>query len=192
MLSLCGAMACWQHLAYQDRMTPPSSSRVVPANKGAAAIAPVTLVTATALAVADMVGIGVFTSLGFQVKDLPSGFSLRAAVDGRRRHGAVRSPLLCRTRRSLSPLGRRVQLPLPHLSPGGRASGRLGVGHGRLCGPARRWRLWRSAVSGGRCPGVSAVADGARVGLARLRWCICAASSTPAASRTCRPCSRWR
>ena len=36
----------------------------------------VTLVTATALAVADMVGIGVFTSLGFQVKDLPSGFSL--------------------------------------------------------------------------------------------------------------------
>lgn len=38
--------------------------------------ASVTLMTATALAVADMVGIGVFTSLGFQVKDLPSGFSL--------------------------------------------------------------------------------------------------------------------
>jgi basic amino acid/polyamine antiporter, APA family len=34
------------------------------------------LATATALAVADMVGIGVFTSLGFQVGDLPSGFSL--------------------------------------------------------------------------------------------------------------------
>ena len=32
--------------------------------------------TATALAVADMIGIGVFTSLGFQVKDIPSGFSL--------------------------------------------------------------------------------------------------------------------
>ncbi len=30
--------------------------------------------TATALAIADMVGIGVFTSLGFQVGDLPSGF----------------------------------------------------------------------------------------------------------------------
>src|SRR6185503_9069606 len=69
-------MACWQHLAYQDRMTPPSSSRVVPANKGAAAIAPVSMVTATALAVANMIGIGVFTSLGFQVKDLPSGFTL--------------------------------------------------------------------------------------------------------------------
>ena len=57
-------------------MTPPSSSRAVPANKGAVAAAPVTPVTATALAVANMIGIGVFTSLGFQVKDLPSGFTL--------------------------------------------------------------------------------------------------------------------
>ena len=36
----------------------------------------VTLVTATALAVANMIGIGVFTSLGFQVRDIPSGFAL--------------------------------------------------------------------------------------------------------------------
>jgi APA family basic amino acid/polyamine antiporter len=36
----------------------------------------VTLATATALAVADMIGIGVFTSLGFQVRDLPTGFSV--------------------------------------------------------------------------------------------------------------------
>lgn len=40
-------------------------------------IAPsVTLTTATAIAVADMVGTGVFTSLGFQVPGIPSGFSL--------------------------------------------------------------------------------------------------------------------
>lgn len=32
--------------------------------------------TATAIAVADMIGIGVFTSLGFQIKDIPSAFSL--------------------------------------------------------------------------------------------------------------------
>ncbi len=32
--------------------------------------------TATAIVVADMVGVGVFTSLGFQVKDIASGFSL--------------------------------------------------------------------------------------------------------------------
>ena len=53
--------------------TPPATARVdsCPSSAGS-----VTLVTATALAVADMVGIGVFTSLGFQVKDLPSGFSL--------------------------------------------------------------------------------------------------------------------
>src|SRR3978361_1190117 len=31
---------------------------------------------ATAIVVADMIGVGVFTSLGFQVKDLPSGFSI--------------------------------------------------------------------------------------------------------------------
>ena len=36
----------------------------------------VSALTATAIAVADMVGTGVFTSLGFQVRDIPSGFSL--------------------------------------------------------------------------------------------------------------------
>ncbi len=38
--------------------------------------ATVSLVTATAIVVADMVGVGVFTSLGFQVQDISSGFSL--------------------------------------------------------------------------------------------------------------------
>lgn len=33
-------------------------------------------VVATAIVVADMIGVGVFTSLGFQVKDIPSGFSI--------------------------------------------------------------------------------------------------------------------
>jgi APA family basic amino acid/polyamine antiporter len=36
----------------------------------------VSTVAATAIVVADMVGVGVFTSLGFQVKDISSGFSL--------------------------------------------------------------------------------------------------------------------
>src|SRR3981189_3862915 len=36
----------------------------------------VSAIVATAIVVADMVGVGVFTSLGFQVKDLPSGFSI--------------------------------------------------------------------------------------------------------------------
>src|SRR6201996_7232889 len=31
---------------------------------------------ATAIVVADMIGVGVFTSLGFQVKDMPSGFAI--------------------------------------------------------------------------------------------------------------------
>lgn len=57
-------------------MSPPSSSRAGFANAEPTTAAPVTPVTATALAVASMIGIGVFTSLGFQVKDLPSGFSL--------------------------------------------------------------------------------------------------------------------
>src|SRR3977135_3981979 len=36
----------------------------------------VTVIVATAIVVADMVGGGVFTSLGFQVKDILSGFSI--------------------------------------------------------------------------------------------------------------------
>ncbi|HET6838279.1 MAG TPA: APC family permease [Bradyrhizobium sp.] len=38
--------------------------------------ATVSVTVATAIVVADMVGVGVFTSLGFQVKDIPSGFSI--------------------------------------------------------------------------------------------------------------------
>jgi APA family basic amino acid/polyamine antiporter len=38
--------------------------------------ASVSTLTATAIVVADMVGVGVFTSLGFQVKDISSGFVL--------------------------------------------------------------------------------------------------------------------
>src|SRR3982074_2859023 len=55
-------------------MTRPSS--LAPSDKRAAQIVRVSTVTATAIAVADMIGIGVFTSLGFQVKEIPTGFSL--------------------------------------------------------------------------------------------------------------------
>src|SRR6202046_621191 len=36
----------------------------------------VSVVVATAIVVPHMIGVGVFTSLGFQVKDIPSGFSI--------------------------------------------------------------------------------------------------------------------
>src|SRR5437667_1822652 len=36
----------------------------------------ISVVVAIAIVVADMVGVGVFTSLGFQLKDIPSGFSI--------------------------------------------------------------------------------------------------------------------
>src|SRR5262245_14632365 len=36
----------------------------------------VSVIVAPTIVVADMVGVGVFTSLGFQVKDIPSGFSI--------------------------------------------------------------------------------------------------------------------
>src|ERR1700750_2970239 len=38
--------------------------------------AAVSVIAATAVVVADMIGVGVFTSLGFQVKDIPSGFAI--------------------------------------------------------------------------------------------------------------------
>ena len=36
----------------------------------------VTVLAATAIVVANMIGVGVFTSVGFQVKDIPTGFSI--------------------------------------------------------------------------------------------------------------------
>jgi len=46
------------------------------ANASSAGRPTVSTITATAIVVADMVGVGVFTSLGFQVKDIASGFAL--------------------------------------------------------------------------------------------------------------------
>jgi APA family basic amino acid/polyamine antiporter len=43
---------------------------------GAASRPTVSMLTATAIVVADMIGVGVFTSLGFQLQGIPSGFSL--------------------------------------------------------------------------------------------------------------------
>jgi APA family basic amino acid/polyamine antiporter len=40
------------------------------------AVGRVSIATATAIAVADMIGVGVFTSLGFQVRGIPSAFAL--------------------------------------------------------------------------------------------------------------------
>jgi APA family basic amino acid/polyamine antiporter len=54
----------------------PSPTSPAPPDKRAVQIARVSTVTATAIAIADMIGIGVFTSLGFQVKEIPTGFSL--------------------------------------------------------------------------------------------------------------------
>src|SRR5215831_15740418 len=53
-----------------------SQSSPAPPETRAVQIARVSIATATAIAVADMIGIGVFTSLGFQVRETPSGFSL--------------------------------------------------------------------------------------------------------------------
>src|SRR5262245_47635461 len=53
-----------------------SQTSPAPPDTRAVQIARVSIATATAIAVADMIGIGVFTSLGFQVREIPSGFSL--------------------------------------------------------------------------------------------------------------------
>ena len=49
---------------------------MTPANSGNSSPAMVSTATATAIVIADMIGVGVFTSLGFQVKDITSGFAL--------------------------------------------------------------------------------------------------------------------
>lgn len=53
-----------------DAGTAPWTGRLTGSGTG------VSVLVATAIVVADMIGVGVFTSLGFQVKDIPSGFSI--------------------------------------------------------------------------------------------------------------------
>src|SRR3954466_9651225 len=53
-----------------DAGTAPWAGRLTGSGSG------VSVLVATAIVVADSVGVGVFTSLGFQVKDIPSGFSI--------------------------------------------------------------------------------------------------------------------
>ena len=60
----------------------PSSTSPTPTDKRAVQIARISTVTATAIAIADMIGIGVFTSLGFQVKEIPTGFTLLRRAGG--------------------------------------------------------------------------------------------------------------
>src|SRR5215467_11270693 len=52
------------------------SAAALPGRITASGGSTVSLWVAAAIVVADMVGVGVFTSLGFQVKDIPSGFSI--------------------------------------------------------------------------------------------------------------------
>ena len=47
-----------------------------PGSNASIAFSLIEVLVAVAIVVADMVGVGVFTSLGFQVKDIPSGFSI--------------------------------------------------------------------------------------------------------------------
>jgi basic amino acid/polyamine antiporter, APA family len=49
---------------------------MIASRSGLESMATISRTTATAIVVADMVGVGVFTSLGFQVADITSGFSL--------------------------------------------------------------------------------------------------------------------
>ena len=54
---------------------PPADSRAAE-DRSTKSPPAVSTLTATAIVVSDMVGVGVFTSLGFQVGDIPSGFAL--------------------------------------------------------------------------------------------------------------------
>lgn len=57
-------------------MTTATTARIPPTLTSGLDVRAVSAVTATALAIADMIGIGVFTSLGFQVQAITSGFSV--------------------------------------------------------------------------------------------------------------------
>ena len=140
-----------------------------------------------------MIGIGVFTSLGFQVKDLPSGFSLVLlwmvggimALCGALSYAEL-AAAFPRSGGEYNFLSR-----IYHQAVGFHR--RLGVGHGRLLGARRRSPPWRSAATS------TGVVPGAPPLLLALRvvWLVTLVHlrrhpAAPAPSRTSRPCSRWR
>ena len=126
----------------------------------------VSVIVATAIVVADMVGVGVFTSLGFQVKDIPSGFAILLLWTRRRHCRAVRRVFLQRTRRDVSALERRIQFPEPRLSSGVRISGGLGVGDGRFRSAGGAGRDGVRAIRQIGASGRAAAGAGDRRGLA--------------------------
>jgi APA family basic amino acid/polyamine antiporter len=67
---LAAALKVWSEMAASETGSP-----AWPGSR-AGGRSTVSVLVAVAIVVADMVGVGVFTSLGFQVKDIPSGFSI--------------------------------------------------------------------------------------------------------------------
>src|SRR6266576_3001666 len=123
---------------------------MTPANSGNSNLASVSTATATAIVIADMIGVGVFTSLGFQVKDITSGFSLLLLW-------VVWGALLRRAWSYVSALERRVQFSRALLSSSVWISRGLGLRHGRVrrtdC--TRRhgvWRIFQSHRPGNSAP----------------------------------------
>ena len=122
----------------------------------------VSVLTATAIVVADMVGVGVFTSLGFQVQGIPSGFSLLllwvvggvVALCGVFSYGELAAMFP----RSSGEYNFLRQSWHPAL----RRAGGLAVGHGRLRGPdctrrhgVRRIREGDRAWTSAGCTGLA-------------------------------------
>ena len=101
------------------------------------------LITCTALALANMIGTGVFTSLGFQVAAIPSPISDPASLGAWRCRGPLWGSQLRGTGGSAAPLGRRIQFSFADLSSGHRLYGRLRF---------RRRRFLRSDCSFGHGP----------------------------------------
>ena len=97
----------------------------------------ISLLTATCIVIANMIGTGIFTSLGFQVGDLPSGFAIVFlwTIGGIcAMCGALSS---AGTRCSVTAFGRRIPFSPRNLSSVARISRRLDLGDGRLLRTSR-------------------------------------------------------
>ncbi len=95
---------------------------------------------AAAIVIANMIGAGVFTSLGFQLLESQAGFCAVDVVGGGWCLGSLWRPVLCGTRGRSAALWWGVQFSLPDLSPPGGLYFGLGVGHGGVCSAHRPGR----------------------------------------------------
>ena len=161
------------------------------ANASSAVRPTVSTLTATAIVVADMIGVGVFTSLGFQVKDITSGFALMmlwvvggiVALCGASAYSEL-AGMFPRSSGEYNYLARGYHPAVGFLA--GWLSATVGFAAPIALAAMAFGEYFKAVWPARRCSGSASRRPG------RSRWCTSPACTPAASSTTCGPCSSSR